>query len=380
MIWPMDHFTKLYLCPSRLLSKRCLPIHHGKTPMPFAFPELSALSRCQLRGTHQKPSEQTKCTDERKLHKARIFEDSHQSSKAHSSEPWYLQIDSPLRDETPLLDRQKLPELPSFPPPLLQPVLTYISQDLGLNDLTLLDLRHLDPPSALGANLLMILGTARSEKHLHVSAERFCRWLRDTYQLIASADGLLGRGELKLKLRRKMRRARLLSRVGSSEIAITDDGIRTGWICLSIRHLPNDHTPSMHSDLQNDYVGFGADPGTVTVIIQMLTQEKREDLDLENLWDPASKSASAREGNQADYTGLQEQVYNDSDVEREPEYRSEVGLSDPRRTPHSLLKNSLGQVRSYHDLSQERPRRFIIPEGLFSALYPKPVCPPRQAI
>ena len=201
-----------------------------------------------------------------------------------SSIPWYLQVEAPQRISNSLLQRQQLPPLPPDPPPLLKPFLEHISIDLGLDDLTLFDLRSLDPPPALGANLLMVIGTARSEKHLHVSADRFCRWLKSTYKLSPYADGLLGKGELKLKLRRKARRARLLSSVGSSETGNVDDGIRTGWICVNIGSIPDGREHVEHDTGQDDYVGFGGEAGGARMVIQMLTQEKREELDLEDLW------------------------------------------------------------------------------------------------
>lgn len=132
-----------------------------------------------------------------------------EGSKPTAGLPWYLQVQTPQISRSPLYERQQLPELPPDPPPVLQPMLEHISVDLGLDDLSLLDLRNLDPPPALGSNLMMIIGTARSEKHLHVSADRFCRWLRTTHRLTPYADGLLGRGELKLKMRRKNRRNRV---------------------------------------------------------------------------------------------------------------------------------------------------------------------------
>ena len=201
-----------------------------------------------------------------------------------TSTPWYLRVEIPQRDVKPILKHQQLPELPSDPPPLLEPILEHISTDLGLDDLTLFDLRDIDPPPALGANLLMVLGTARSEKHLHVSADRFCRWLKTTHKLSPYADGLLGRGELKLKLRRKARRARILSNVGSSEKTNVDDGIRTGWICVNVGNVPDNRHIMVHKDLHNDYVGFGEEVEGARIVIQMLTQEKREELDLEDLW------------------------------------------------------------------------------------------------
>ena len=101
------------------------------------------------------------------------------SETQDSSLPWYLREPAgPSREQSlpdALADRQRLPELPSYAPPILQPLLEHVSVGIGLDDLRFLDLRRIDPPPALGANLLMIIGTARSEKHLHVSADRLCR-------------------------------------------------------------------------------------------------------------------------------------------------------------------------------------------------------------
>lgn len=201
-----------------------------------------------------------------------------------SPTPWYLQVESPQRASNPLLERQKIPKLPTDPPPLLKPMLEHISINLGLDDLTMFDLRDIDPPPALGANIIMVLGTARSEKHLHVSADRFCRWLKTTYRLSPYADGLMGRGELKLKLRRKARRAKLLSNVGSSETSPTDDGLRTGWICVNIGTIEDGRVSTEDPTKEDGYVGFGSEAEGARVVIQMLTEEKREELDLEDLW------------------------------------------------------------------------------------------------
>lgn len=204
--------------------------------------------------------------------------------ESSSSLPWYLQVDAPQRVISPLSGRQRLPELPPNPPPLLQAILEHISVDIGLDDLFLLDLRRIDPPPALGANLIMIIGTARSEKHLHVSADRFCRWLRSTHNLSPYADGLLGRGELKIKLKRKARRARLLSSVGSSESSNADDGIRTGWVCVNVGTIEDAENSSDHFRQPEGFVGFGEEVKGTKIVIQMLVEEKRQELDLESLW------------------------------------------------------------------------------------------------
>lgn len=202
-----------------------------------------------------------------------------------TSIPWYLQVEAPKRAPKPLSERQRIPELPKFAPEILAPLLQQISVDLGMDDLSLLDLRHLDPPPALGANLIMIIGTARSEKHLHVSADRLCRWLRSNYKLRPDADGLLGRNELKLKLKRKARRAKLM---GAKEGEGMDDGVRTGWVCVNVGTVM---APAVTQVLpvEDDFVGFGRRSDGVKIVVQMMVEEKREEIDLERLWTGISK-------------------------------------------------------------------------------------------
>lgn len=210
------------------------------------------------------------------------------SRTTNESIPWYLQVQPPPVTQRSLSDRQRLPDLPADAPPLLHPILEHLSIQVGLDNLTLLDVRKLDPPPALGANLIMVIGTARSEKHLHVSADRFSRWLRTTHKLHPYADGLLGRNELKIKLRRKARRAKLLGSVGSSESGINaDDGIRTGWVCVnvgSIEEAGDTQREDAASQMPEDFVGFSEESDGVKLVVQMLTEEKREELDLETLW------------------------------------------------------------------------------------------------
>ncbi|KAF2031506.1 hypothetical protein EK21DRAFT_63155 [Setomelanomma holmii] len=201
-----------------------------------------------------------------------------------SSVPWYLRQHSSVRDQGQ--QAIEVPELPPNPPPLLKTILEYISITAGLDDLQLLDLRHLDPPPALGPKLIMIIATARSEKHLHVAADRFARYLRREHDLKANAAGLLGRNELKIKLRRKAKRMRMLANVGGAvPEGNIDDGIRTGWICCTLSKIEA-HPDDMHmpGDNVQEFVGFRDVKPGVNVVVQMFTEEKRAETDLETLW------------------------------------------------------------------------------------------------
>ncbi|ERF74318.1 hypothetical protein EPUS_02005 [Endocarpon pusillum Z07020] len=325
------------------------------------------------------------------------------NSVASSSDPipWYLQVDTPQppTPSHPFADRQIIPDLPEDSPAILSPMLEYLSVDTGLDNLTLLDLRSLDPPPALGANLLMVLGTARSVKHLNISADRFCRWLRSNYKLRPYADGLLGRNELKLKLRRKARRTRLAASVGNTMYekgGRADDGITTGWICVNVGQVEEGHSKDVpeqaraaaESDMReheddavpefgieeddggatmetghkrelmgevtaetgtkleeeeyinpeqsiedqdNNYIGFGSRSSAPRIVVQMFTEEKRAELDLEGLWQDRTtrRSRKAVIANEDAETALEGQSMVEEEEEEDDDLSSMV--SDPRR-------------------------------------------------
>jgi hypothetical protein len=263
------------------------------------------------------------------------------SNDANTAAPWYLQISDPLppTPSLPFHALQEIPPIPSDAPQILQPILEHLSLQIGLDNLTLLDLRTLQPPPALGSNLLMILGTARSVKHLNVSADRFCRWTRKEYKLRPYADGLLGRNELKLKLRRRARRMKLAASVGNTlEEGRLENDITTGWICVNLGIVDEDiiaaargesvaveeaeepeyeeteenivnrleqldlkarrkaqetplededeyRNPAEEEQPDDGYVGFGSRTNAPRIVVQMFTEEKRMEMDLEGLWD-----------------------------------------------------------------------------------------------
>lgn len=213
-----------------------------------------------------------------------------ETSQSNSAQdvPWYLQEEAPPVRDRPSTEAA-LPELPDDSPEMLPAMLEYTYKDLGLDSLKIYDLRGMEIPAALGANVIMIVGTARSVKHLNVSADRLCRWLRSQYKLSPYADGLLGRNELKIKLRRKAKRARAASAAGAM-VDEKDDGITTGWICVNAGVVDEGASTTQLSDVGIE--GFGnLDLGT-SVVVQIFTEEKREDVDLDGLWE----ATLAREG------------------------------------------------------------------------------------
>ncbi|CAN8101971.1 unnamed protein product [Discula destructiva] len=161
---------------------------------------------------------------------------------------------------------------------------------MGLDDLNLMDLRSLDPPAALGPSLIMLFGSARSERHLHISAGRLKSWLRKR-GFNAHADGLMGRKDFKIQLRRRHRRAKLLGTTPSP----SESGLTTRWVCMNLGTIGYEATDEMSftSD-DGTLTGFGTrQTGGTTIVLQMFTESKRKEMDLELLW----SRILARKGN-----------------------------------------------------------------------------------
>jgi hypothetical protein len=196
--------------------------------------------------------------------------------------PWYLDVETP-RHPTAIFEPPRLPDVPDDAPKLVSPLVEFTSTELGLDDLNLMDLREIHPPPALGPQLMMLFGTARSERHLHVSADRLVRWLRGR-GVSTNADGLLGRNELKIKLRRRARKAKMLGTSGGGMRHDEDDGIRTGWVCVNLGTTGWSDVEAEVLGEDGQVLGFGVPQTGTTLVVQIMTEAKRKELDLETLW------------------------------------------------------------------------------------------------
>ncbi|KAH8750821.1 hypothetical protein F5883DRAFT_578987 [Diaporthe sp. PMI_573] len=212
---------------------------------------------------------------------AAAAEDKSQTSQAEKAggqeEPWYLQ-EEPPRHPSLVQHSQPLPEVPESVPLILHDLVHYAAEDMGFDDLRLLDLRTLDPPAALGPNLIMLFGTARSERHLHVSGRNLLSWLRKK-GIQAHADGVLGPNEFKIKMRRKQRKAKLLGTAATPKG--NDDGITTRWICTNLGTISSGSQELVEYETPT---GFGTKQTGTTIVVQAFTESKRKELDLELLW------------------------------------------------------------------------------------------------
>ena len=266
-----------------------------------------------------------------------------------SSIPWYLRGQETSKTTALPLEREKLPELPPNPPQNLQPILEHLSTDIGLDYLTLLDMRALDPPPPLGSNLIMLIGTARSEKHLHVAAARFSRWLRKTYKFKVETDGLIGPNELKKRLRRKNKRAKLLHSVQATEQPNRDDGLSTAWICVNAGFIEKSKTKEQSLDMEG-IVGFGTQVEGTRLVVQMFTEEKRQQTDLEALWNSYLTRQDRRDASMAQESELQP----DQESTHSTRAASASGIFNNSQSDGLLLGRHVSSSKSFHTLSQLR--------------------------
>ncbi|KAF4123038.1 ATPase synthesis protein 25, mitochondrial [Geosmithia morbida] len=199
--------------------------------------------------------------------------------------PWFLDEAPP--QHPPSQHSATLPTPPEDAPAMMGSMIKYIYEDMGLDDLSLLDLRDLDPQASLGPNLIMLFGTARSERHLHVSSGRFVRWVRRNCNVGARAEGLIGPGELKTKLRRLRKKAKLMGQ-NTAMIPGGDHGISTGWVCVNFRATTEGRkggdVEAARFDESGAMSGFGSSEHGTTIVVQCMTESRRNELDLESLW------------------------------------------------------------------------------------------------
>ncbi|KAF7536757.1 hypothetical protein G7054_g4276 [Neopestalotiopsis clavispora] len=305
----------------------------GKNARTYATASQSDDAAAALKDLHQAASESEK------LEAASEEQASDQTPSTQDDEPWYLQVEPPRH--VPASEPPPLPDVPEGSPAVIEHLLKYAAEEMGLDDLKLLDLRELDPPPALGTNLFMLFGTARSERHLNVSAGRLVRWLRAKHRIYADADGLLGPNERKTKLRRKAKRARLLGTMGTDD---ADDGITTGWVCVNLGTINRSHMESAVVGEDGRVAGFGVPQTGSTIVVQVMTESRRSELGLETLWERHLASQSKKQTKELEPGKDADSQTSEHPALSHASSRPTLGTSSSSAAPFSPFT---GQSRSY---------------------------------
>jgi len=77
-----------------------------------------------------------------------------------------------------------------------------------------------------------------------------------------------------------------------------DDGITTGWICCNlgaIDEVGETDAEEEHTNLESGYAGFGSKTNAPRIVVQMFTEDKRLEMDLEGLWDMRNTRRTRKE-------------------------------------------------------------------------------------
>ncbi|KAK9254391.1 hypothetical protein V1507DRAFT_480149 [Lipomyces tetrasporus] len=180
-------------------------------------------------------------------------EDQSESTDVVSSTPWYLReanTHSTVTNLTPL------PDIPDDAPQEVTEILNFLATDLGLMELSLVDLRSRN--TTFGPHAIMIVGTARSDRHLIRASEELRVHLKKTYRVKLRIEGLVSKDNLKVQERRIKKK---ISKYTGDVSAYEQD---------------------LRSSSKNTWVFF--DTRVKGINIHVITSEKRWQLDLEGLW------------------------------------------------------------------------------------------------
>ena len=191
-----------------------------------------------------------------RVHQSEIMHDKHSKDNIDMT-PWYLRDQESDTSMVPKIELQqtqfeKYPDLPYDSPPFLQPLVSRLFYDHHLQNIILLDLRNRDPPPVWGNNTIMILANVRSERQLSGVAEATSKWLKSTVGVQPRVDGLPKRESIIIK-RRRLRRKSLR---------------KPGYLMAAPR-------PTTWVSMYTGYQG---------IILQLFTEQGREEYDLEGLW------------------------------------------------------------------------------------------------
>lgn len=184
--------------------------------------------------------------------------------------PWYLNPGESPNITSPLKPIH-IPDLPKDHPPSLENLVIYLTQELGIDELLVFDMRNKkqnDPDTAEGAYDMadfMVLGTGKSTKHLQKASSQLDFYIKHNLHKLPSTEGILKSGELARYHRRLQKKGKKAPGYSKNTYGAEPNT----WVM---------------TDTKSD-----------GIIIHMLTKERRLDLNLEYLWsDPVERKKYER--------------------------------------------------------------------------------------
>jgi ribosomal silencing factor RsfS len=171
--------------------------------------------------------------------------------------PWYLDPQESPSVTSPL-KQIVLPDLPEYHPQTLENLVVYLANELGIDDLIVFDMRDkINDKLTEGAHAMsdfMIIGTGKSPKHLQKASSELDFYIKHNLHKLPSTEGILKSGALAKYHRRLQRKGKKAPGYSKHTYGVSPNT----WVMT--------------------------DTKTDGIIIHMLTQERRLDLNLEYLW------------------------------------------------------------------------------------------------
>ncbi|KAF5102479.1 hypothetical protein D0Z00_000406 [Geotrichum galactomycetum] len=229
---------------------------------------------------------------------------------ASDSVPWYLRSSETYTQLNPALN-EPIPEFPENAPESLKTLVTEMIRELGFTDVAFIDLRNRTPVSVFGADAILVLATGNTDRHIGRGTNGLITFIKHNFNVVPSQEGIQTSGFLKVQRRRLKKKAKKLANADETfSYSAEASRFANSWVVL--------------------------DTKVDSLIVHMMTPEKREELDLEYVW--AEDPAALEEQRQLQLE--QEESAAEASLEMEHQQQQQPSSSSPFSTQ--------GSIRGYH--------------------------------
>ncbi|KAF5101116.1 hypothetical protein DV451_002302 [Geotrichum candidum] len=276
------------------------------------MPRLRSATRLYSEGASAAPEQQQAQSKEESKHD-KATEATPAAAAAATTEaaadavPWYLRSSETYTQLNPALN-EPIPEFPENAPESLKTLVTEMIRELGFTNVTFIDLRNRTPVSIFGADAILILATGNTERHIGRGTNGLITFIKHNFNVVPSQEGIQTSGFLKVQRRRLKKKAKKLANADETfSYSAEASRFANNWVVL--------------------------DTKVDSLLVHMMTPEKREALDLEYVWaeDPALLEEQRR---------LQ--------LEQEESAEADLDHQQNQQSSSSSPFSTQGSIRGYH--------------------------------
>ena len=278
----------------------------------LSMPRLRSATRLYSEGASAAPEQQQAQSKEESKHD-KATEATPAAAAAATTEaaadavPWYLRSSETYTQLNPALN-EPIPEFPENAPESLKTLVTEMIRELGFTNVTFIDLRNRTPVSIFGADAILILATGNTERHIGRGTNGLITFIKHNFNVVPSQEGIQTSGFLKVQRRRLKKKAKKLANADETfSYSAEASRFANNWVVL--------------------------DTKVDSLLVHMMTPEKREALDLEYVWaeDPALLEEQRR---------LQ--------LEQEESAEADLDHQQNQQSSSSSSFSTQGSIRGYH--------------------------------